>query len=138
MPQPVRSTVFLEAAPYLLVDDVKATANYYRDVLGFSVGPFFGEPPSFVIVKRNTARIMFREVAPEAKPAAQPNGRKLHEALDLYIWVSDVDALAEELRAAGADIVDEPCDSDQWRREMMVRDLNSYLLCFSRVIGWPD
>src|SRR5580704_1430334 len=120
MPQPVRTATFLEAAPYLLVDDVKATASYYRDVLGFSVGPFFGEPPNFAIVKRNRTRFMFREVAPGARPAAQPNDRKLHEALDLYVWVSDVDALAEELRVAGANIVDEPCDSDRFRREMTV------------------
>jgi catechol 2,3-dioxygenase-like lactoylglutathione lyase family enzyme len=137
MPSPSRTAVFLEAAPYHLVDDIRATADYYRDVLGFSIAPFFGEPPSFVIVKRNTTRLMFRQVADDQRPAVRPNGAKMHGALDVYIWVSDVDALAEELRASGAEIVDPPCDSDRYRREMLVRDLNGYLLCFGRVVGWP-
>jgi len=32
-------------APYLVVDDVVATANYYRDKLGFGYERFWGEPP---------------------------------------------------------------------------------------------
>ena len=38
--------VFLEAAPFLLVDDVVKAADYYRDRLGFELGRFFGEPPA--------------------------------------------------------------------------------------------
>lgn len=38
-------------APYFLVDDVFATAEFYRDVLGFTFDGFFGDPPSFNIVK---------------------------------------------------------------------------------------
>ena len=34
-------------APYFIVDDVVATANYYRDELGFTYDRFFGEPPAF-------------------------------------------------------------------------------------------
>ncbi|HET7710374.1 MAG TPA: hypothetical protein VFL80_00440 [Thermoanaerobaculia bacterium] len=31
-------------APYFIVDDVVATANFYRDKLGFHYDRFFGEP----------------------------------------------------------------------------------------------
>jgi len=34
-------------APYFIVDDVVATANYYRDKLGFQYDRFWGEPPEF-------------------------------------------------------------------------------------------
>jgi hypothetical protein len=50
-----------------------------------------------------------------------------------------IDALAEELRRRGADILSEPEESESaGRREMTVRDLNGYHLCFGRVLGWPD
>ena len=51
-------------APYFLVGDVFATAEFYRDVLGFTFDEFFGEPPSFTIVKRDDVRIMFRQPRP--------------------------------------------------------------------------
>ena len=131
-------TVFLETSPYFLVDDVFATAAYYRDRLGFQFERFFGEPPSFVIVKRNATRLMFRQAGPEARPAARSNVALLAHALDAYVWVSDVDALAAELKERGADVIEGPFDSDPGRREMLVRDLNGYVLCFGRVLGWPD
>jgi catechol 2,3-dioxygenase-like lactoylglutathione lyase family enzyme len=130
------TAVFLEAAPFLLVDDVVRSAEYYRDMLGFNLGRYFGEPPGFVIMQRNTARVMLRQVPTAARPAALTNTSKMHEALDLYIWVSDVTALAEELARRGADIVDPP-ELEDGRREMLVRDLNGYLICFGEVAGWP-
>ncbi|MBL6938569.1 MAG: VOC family protein [Alphaproteobacteria bacterium] len=135
MPQePEHEAVFLEAAPFLLVDDVVKSGKYWRDVLGFNLGRYFGNPPGFTIMQRNSARVMLRQ-AP-AQPAAITNTSKLREALDLYIWVSDVTALADELKRRGADIVNPP-ELEDGRREMLVRDLNGYLICFGEVRGWP-
>ena len=129
------NSVFLEAAPFLLVDDVVKAAEHYRDVLGFELSRYFGEPPGFVIVRRNAARIMLRQ-AP-VHPALLSNTTKMHEALDLYVWVSDVGALADELRKRGAKIVNEP-ELEDGRREMLVNDLDGYLICFGEVKGWPN
>ncbi|HXW83132.1 MAG TPA: VOC family protein, partial [Candidatus Binataceae bacterium] len=129
--------IFLESAPYLLVDDVFATAEYYRDVLGFSFENFFGDPPSFVIVRRNAARIMFRQVPQSVRPAPRPNSSRFAHTFDAYIWVSDVDRLAEEIRARGAEIIDGPGDDDG-RRLLLVRDLNGYHIAFGRVLSWPN
>lgn len=133
-------TVFLEAAPYFLVDDVIATAEHYRDKLGFEIGTYFGAPPAFVIVKRNTTRLMLRQPYGATRPIARPNTERFAHALDAYIWVSDIDELGVELKGRGADIIEGPFDSDgdAMRREMLVRDLNGYVLCFGRVLGWPD
>lgn len=131
-------TVFLETAPFLLVKDVIASAEHYRDRLGFSIGRYFGEPPAFVIVKRNATRIMLRQGVEDAERKLRSNAEVFAEAIDLYVWVSDIDALADELRKSGAEILDVPNDSDTWRREMIVRDLNGYRLCFGQVTGWPD
>jgi catechol 2,3-dioxygenase-like lactoylglutathione lyase family enzyme len=127
-------SVFLEAAPFLLVDDVVKAADYYRDKLGFEVGRFFGEPPGFVIVRRNLARVMLRQ-AP-VKPALSSNVSKMPHALDLYIWVADVKALADELTRRGARIVSEP-ELEDGRSEMLVQDLDGYLICFGEVENWP-
>jgi hypothetical protein len=82
---------------------------------------------------------VFRQVPESARPAARPNADRMRHTLDAYIWVSDVDALAEELRRRGADILSEPEESESaGRREMTVRDLNGYHLCFGFVLGWPD
>lgn len=137
---PISQAVFLEAAPYHLVDDVFATAEFYRDKLGFEFETFFGDPPSFVILKRNTVRLMFRQSTKATHPVARPNEKTMEHALDIYIWVSDVDTLAAEFKHRGADIMAGPYNSDGGpvRREMLVRDLNGYVLCFGRVLGWPD
>jgi catechol 2,3-dioxygenase-like lactoylglutathione lyase family enzyme len=128
------TAVFLEAAPFLLVDDVVKAGEYYRDVLGFELGRYFGEPPGFVIMRRNTARVMLRQSP--TRPALLSNTAKLAHALDLYIWVSDVMALAGELRGRGARIVSEP-ELEDGRREMLVHDLDGYLICFGEVANWP-
>jgi catechol 2,3-dioxygenase-like lactoylglutathione lyase family enzyme len=130
------TAVFLEAAPFLLVDDVVKSGEYWRDVLGFDLGRYFGNPPGFTIMRRNTARVMLRQVPATARPAAISNTAKMREALDLYIWVSDVAAFAAELGERGADIV-KPPELEDGRREMLVRDLNGYLICFGEVEGWP-
>src|SRR5262249_13953067 len=49
-------------APYFLVHDVVSTANWYRDVLGFRYERFWGEPPSFCMVKRGEIVIMLPQV----------------------------------------------------------------------------
>src|SRR5471030_2879426 len=119
------SSVFLETAPFLLVDDVVKAAEYYRDVLGFELSRYFGDPPGFIIVRRNSARIMLRQS--QTHPALLTNTSKVKEALDLYVWVSDVAALADELRQRGARIVNEP-ELEDGRREMLVKDLDGYLI----------
>jgi len=119
-------------APYFLVGDVFATAEFYRDVLGFTFRQFFGDPPSFTIVERDDVRIMFRQVRP-AKPAvARPNRTVMDETYDAYIYVSDVDKLATELRARKADIVEGPIDRIYQMRELLVRDCNGYVLAFGQ------
>ena len=59
------------AAPYFLVDDVFATAEFYRDFLGFTFNEFFGDPPSFTIVERDGVCILFRQVRPARPPVAK-------------------------------------------------------------------
>jgi uncharacterized glyoxalase superfamily protein PhnB len=123
----------LVTTPYFLVDDVYASAEYYRDVLGFHFEQFWGEPPRFVMVLRDHVRIMLR--APEhsgGEPIARPNRARMPHSLDAYIRVRDVDALYAELGERGAKRLFEPHDQPHDCREFEVEDLNGYILCFGQ------
>jgi len=120
------------AAPYFLVDDVFATAEFYRDVLGFTFRQFFGNPPSFTIVERDEVRIMLRQVRPPKAPVARPNRSVMDEAFDAYIYVFNIEQLATELRARKADIVEGPVARVYDMRELVVRDCNGYVLAFGQ------
>ena len=54
------------------------------------------------------------------------------EALDAYIWVDDVDALYAELQQSGADIVGPPVLRIYGMKELEVRDLDGYVICFGQ------
>ena len=83
-------------APYLIVDDVVTTANYYRDKLGFNYERFWNEPPSFCMVKRNGIVIMLAQL--EHPGVMRPNRIVDPEggAWDAYIWIDNADALYAE------------------------------------------
>ena len=87
-------------APYFIVDDVVATANWYRDQLGFEYERFWNDPPSFCMVRRNGLTIMLAQL--ERTGAVRPNHTVDPEggAWDAYVWVEDVDALHAEFRAS--------------------------------------
>ena len=119
-------------APYFLVDDVVATANYYRDTLGFQYERFWGDPPAFCMVRRGGVVIMLSQLA--AKGLLRPNSRADPdaEAWDAYVWVDDADALHAEFAAAGAAIVRGLCDQPYGCRDFDVEDCNGYRLCFGQ------
>ncbi len=121
-------------APCFLVDDVVATANYYRDRLGFQYDRFWGDPPGFCMVYRSGIVIMlsqFHRLAPmRPNRLADPNG----EAWDAYVWVDDADALFAEFTAKGVKITRPICDQPYGCRDFDVEDCNGYRLCFGHDI----
>ena len=121
-------------APYFIVDDVVATANYYRDQLGFDFDRFWGEPPCFCMVHRGGVVIMLSQLSTTGvmRPNAvvDPYGG----AWDAYVWVNDVDGLLEEFQSQGVDIVRDVCDQDYGCRDFDIRDCNGYRLCFGQIV----
>ena len=121
-------------APYFIVDDVVATANFYRDKLGFHYDRFWGEPPAFCMVKRGGIIIMLSQF--RKKGLMRPNGRVVPEgdAWDAYIWVEDADALNEEFKSKGVKIARDICDQPYGNRDFDIEDCNGYRLCFGHDI----
>lgn len=123
--------------PYFVVDDVHRSAEWYRDVLGFSFDQFWGDPPAFVMVRRDGVQIMLREPAAKDVGVARPNKATVEHSFDAYVYVRDVDGLHDELRAKGARILYPPCDQPHDCREFEVEDLNGYVLCFGQDLLAP-
>ena len=48
---------FTGLAPQFVMADVVATAEFYRDKLGFEILGFFLDPPVFAMVRRDAAEI---------------------------------------------------------------------------------
>ncbi len=90
-------------APYFVVDDVVATASFYRDKLGFSYERFWGDPPRFAMVRRQGATIMLRQVdtSGHMRPNRTPNPNDC--VLDAYFWIDDADKLCEQFQANGVE-----------------------------------
>jgi hypothetical protein len=123
---------FTSIAPVQLVVNVFKTAEYYRDVLGFDFEQIYGEPPSFVIVQRDSARLMFRQPRDGAPPPANSSVSPTFP-IDVFLYVDDIEALVTELRGRHAEILDGPTYRPIWNgKELTVRDCNSRVLCFGQ------
>jgi predicted enzyme related to lactoylglutathione lyase len=120
-------------APYFVVDDVLATANFYRDKLGFHYQRLWGEPPCFTIVQRNGAHLMLRQLDPpgQMRPNANPADPEDY-TWDAYLWVDNADALYAEFQQKGINIVRPICNQEYGCRDFDILDCNGYRLCFGQ------
>lgn len=114
-------------APQLVVPDVVAAAEYYRDVLGFKILGYFAEPPVYSMVARDGVEIHFGK----AEAAGVSNSTVRAGSFDVYIWVTDVEAIFQELTASGADILEGPVKRIYESTEVVVRDCNGFVLTFA-------
>lgn len=120
-------------APYLIVDDIFESAEFYRNKLGFDFNRIWGEPPQFVIVHRDAVHIMLKSIG--SKGNVRSNHHVYADACwDAYIWVKDADALYEELRSRGVKITREIENAPYGCRDFDVEDNSGYILCFGQDI----
>ncbi|MBD5781250.1 VOC family protein [Pelagicoccus sp. NFK12] len=120
------------SSPVLLVKDVVAAANYYRDTMGFSYNRFWGEPPNFVILERDGMYVMLRQA--EDPKHVVPHWTVADKLWNIYFWVSDVDALYEEFKSRGAKIDYGLCDQPYGCREFGTQDLDGHDIGFGKVV----
>ena len=117
-------------APFFLVADVTKAAEFYRDRLGFRIiGYFFEDPPVFAMVGRDDRIIMLSLVE---KGRGGSNRTYKGEAIDAYLWTDDVDALYAEFQRQQVEIVMPPTLRIYGMKELEVRDLDGYVLCFGQ------
>ncbi|MEM7244007.1 MAG: VOC family protein [Acidobacteriota bacterium] len=120
----------LGASPFLIVSELSAALDCYRDRLGFEVELELPPgAPFFAIVRREGASFLLKEVgmAPEPNPRRHPDAR-----WDVFVATRDPDALHEELVSRGATIHRDLADTDDGLRCFEVEDADGHVLCFGR------
>ena len=120
---------FYGVIPVFLVDDIEAAAAYYRDVFGFEVNFLYGQPPTYASVSRDDAIINFSKSEPPGRRNGVSNAAT-GNGTDVYIVVSDIDEVHEELVSHGARILQAPDSYDYGMREFKVEDMNGYQIIF--------
>jgi [ribosomal protein S5]-alanine N-acetyltransferase len=126
-PASMRVPQFFGVEPVLLVHDVRVTAEYYRNKLGFHIDFLFGDPPGHGGVSRGdwspeAVRIQFSQA--EEGTNIQPQGW-------LYIMVeAEIDSLFQIYLESGVEILRMPQTYPWGMREFEVQDCNGYRLRF--------
>jgi uncharacterized glyoxalase superfamily protein PhnB len=108
---------FVQGAPVLHVRDVTATAEFYRDVLGFRWD--FGDE-AYAVVWRDNSAVHF------VRDDASPSG------IHLFQWVKDVDAYYQELLDRSAKVAKAPKTQPYGIREFELADINGVSIVFGQ------
>ena len=123
----------LRVAPVLLVRNIEASVDFWRDRVGFETDEVYGDPPNFAMPTRDDVTIMLAEVPSGAEPPP-PNWRVLEKCNQAYLWVDDVDALYDELPGRGAPIDFTIYDTPWGTREFGIQDLDDHDIAFGQVL----
>jgi uncharacterized glyoxalase superfamily protein PhnB len=126
------SSNLTSSAGVLLVKDVFAAADHYRDKLGFAYNGFFGEPPSFCILHRDDCYLMLKQA--DDPKLVIPHWTVSDKLCNIYFWVTDADELFREFKQRGATIDYGPCDQPYGCREFGIQDLDGYDISFGQII----
>lgn len=124
---PDSPVLFGAVAPQFIVADVVATAEYYRDVLGFEILGYFLAPPVHAIVGRGTCEVFFGKATGAAgvsNRAIKPGG------IDAYFRIEGLDVFHREISAQGAKILEGPVVRVYQMREITIEDCNGFVLVF--------
>ena len=124
------NTKIIGGAPILLVRDVVASANYYRDKVGFAYDRFWGEPPCFCILHRDGVHLMLSQVS-DPKYIV-PHYKAVEKMWNVYYWVNDAQKFYEEVKKCGARIDYEIYDTPYGCREFGIQDLDGYDIAFGQ------
>jgi len=125
----------MSGASVFLVQDVQASAAYFRDTMGFRFDRFWGDPPGFCMVWRDEQCIMLSQASEPG--LIRPVSSVAPAVWDAYFWVDDVDAFHQELSAKGATIAYAPFVKPYGVKEFVVVDLDGHQLAFGEELPDP-
>ncbi|MDQ2985670.1 MAG: bleomycin resistance protein [Armatimonadota bacterium] len=116
-------------APILLVKDIVASAEYFRDCIGFEFD-LYNEPPTFAICSRDEIRIMLTS----CDNPPDPHWKVVDKMWNAYFWVDNADELYLELTANCAQI-DYSIYTTPWGiREFGIQDLDDHDIAFGQIL----
>jgi catechol 2,3-dioxygenase-like lactoylglutathione lyase family enzyme len=126
------SEAFLQGhAAVFLVDDVRATVDYYVKALGFTQEFLWGEPPTYGGVSRDRVMVHFAKADQPGRLNSAGAAGTTTKA-DLNIFVRGIHELYRDLIQRGARIDGPPVQQPYGMTNFHVDDLNGYRLCFGQ------
>jgi lactoylglutathione lyase len=138
--------------PYLHVSDVQRSIAFYRDALGFQVtaGMEHDGRPAWARLENGPTSLMVSSLMARSLPHDDDDdhqhggtwpGPGQVVGVDVlgatWLYVSDVDAQYERLKAAGFAVIGEPRDQTHGTREFMLADPDGYHYVIASPIARP-
>ncbi|HWJ39705.1 MAG TPA: VOC family protein [Candidatus Limnocylindrales bacterium] len=127
--KPVLSAPQITAAkPVINVTNVRASAAFFRDKLGFAIDFLHGEPPFYGSVSRGGACLHLRFVH---EPVFKDGIRDKEQLLSAFINVDNVKGLFAEFKLAGVTFV-HPLRKEPWGASaFIISDPDGNWICFA-------
>ena len=124
--------MFKNLTPNIVVKDVNATIDFYREVLGFAVVATVPETGKFgwANLKRDDVEMMFQSQESIIEDMNLFEGQNPGGTLTFYIGVNDIQSLYERVKNR-AKIALDMRTTFYGAREFGIEDLNGYILVFS-------
>ncbi|HZV70064.1 MAG TPA: glyoxalase superfamily protein [Saprospiraceae bacterium] len=110
-------------APQIVVLDVVKTAEYYRDILGFTIIDYFMDPPVYAMVERDGFQVHFGK---SNDSTIHINEQIRKGTCDFIIWVPEIDNFYDELKSKGADIKEGIVKRVYGSREFIIQDCDGH------------
>ena len=121
--------------PTLIVRDLEASSKFYRETLGFKhifTMPGPGGKPALVHLRWLKYADLLIALPRDGQEIPEPRGAGILLSFQmLEQFEGSVDALAEQAKAKGANIVSGPLDQPWNVREMTILDPDGYRLVFT-------
>jgi len=115
------------AMPVIFVANVKASAEFFKDTLGFSIDFLHGKPPFYGSVSRDGACVHLKFVH---EPVLAAGAQDQDGLINAFIEVENVKALYAEYVTAGAMFAQKLKKQAWGGRDFVVRDLDGNGICF--------
>ena len=115
------------ALPIIFVTNVQASAEFFRDTLGFSIDFLHGQPPFYGAVSRDAACLHLKFVH---EPVFAIGTQDREGLIMAFVEVDDIKALYASYMAAGVTF-EQKLRKEAWGgRDFIVRDLDGNAICF--------
>ncbi len=120
----MKRAVLDNIAPVFVSADVRRTAEYYRDVLGFELVENYKNAEPFATLYRDSVEIV---VVQAARGEVESNAQRYGAGFDVYLdpeELAGVDLMYEELRGKGASIGAAPAMTPYGSYEFVLEDID--------------
>jgi uncharacterized glyoxalase superfamily protein PhnB len=110
-------------APQLVVKDVKKSAEYYKDILGFTIIGLVLEPPVYAMVERDGFQVHFAK-----SDTREIKRNKDYRSIshDFIIWVPEIQSFFDEVAAKNAKILEGITVKPYGSREFVIEDYDGH------------